>query len=240
MRRVAKWADSPELLAFYENHRNRPEDLYPSEARFIPWLAERATSVLDVGCAAGGFRTIWGSYAPAVRYEGVDLSPAFVEAARRLHPDATFHLADAVSGIPLPDRHADVVQALGWLHWVEEWEVALQELWRLAARYVFFDVRVGERDEVRGRQRVERAGAWDGETVTPYVVVAWPSLAATIEALRPVCVRAFGYCGSPAESAEGVPDTICFATFVLERGAGRGVPVLDLDLPFTWPTTTIT
>jgi len=43
------------LVEYYESHRNRADELYPSERRFLPWLAARADSVLDVGCGTGGF-----------------------------------------------------------------------------------------------------------------------------------------------------------------------------------------
>lgn len=238
MTRASNWTDSRELLSFYENHRNRPEDLYPSELHFLPWLAERVDSVLDVGCAAGGFRTIWQSFAPGIRYEGVDLSPSLVEAARRPHPDTTFHVGDAVDGIDLPDRDADVVQALGWLHWVPEWERALTELWRLTDRFLFFDARAFSGAGARvGRQRLELGGSWDGETATPYLVVPWEDLARKVAAFRPRAVRARGYWGAPAASAEDVPESVCFVVFVVERGSGRDAPLLELDLPFDWPET---
>ena len=233
--RVPDWSLHPELVAFYESHRNRPEDLYPSEARFLPWLAERAGSVLDVGCAAGGFRTIWQAFAPSIGYEGIDVSPTLVEAARRLHPGVTFRQGDVLDGIDLPDGHADVVQALGWLHWVRETERALAELWRLARRWLFFDVRLSPDagTALVGSQKLELVGQWDGSTTVPYVVVPWPRLAETLVSLEPAVIRGYGYLGRPAESAEDVPSDVCFATFVLERG--RGLLDLDLDIPFEWP-----
>ncbi|HET7568274.1 MAG TPA: class I SAM-dependent methyltransferase [Gaiellaceae bacterium] len=235
MTRAPGWSVHPDLVAFYRSNRNRPEHLYRSEARYLPWLAERSESVLDVGCAAGGFRSIWQAYAPAIRYEGVDLSAKLVEAARVLHPDVPFHQGDAVAGIELPDGRADVVQALGWLHWCEEWERALDELWRLAGRYLFFDARLAlDGEGVVGRQRLELAGAWDGRTTTPYVVVPWPRLVRRIGSLAPAAVHGFGYRGAPAPSVEGVPDEICFATFVLERGEPVAEPRLELELPLEW------
>jgi SAM-dependent methyltransferase len=231
------WAAHGDLLAYYERHRNRPEDLYPSEARFLPWLAASAGSVLDVGCAAGGFRAIWRQLAPGVRYAGVDLAPTLVQAARRLHPDATFHQGDVLAGLDLPDRYATVVQALGWLHWVEDSERALRELWRLADRFLFFDLRiVGDAAEARvGRQHLALVGALDGHTETPYVTVALPELARRLVALGPAVVYGYGYWGRPSDLAVGVGDDVCFATFVLERGDDADRPRVCLDMPLSWP-----
>jgi SAM-dependent methyltransferase len=230
------WSLSPDLVAFYESGRNTPEDLYPSERRFLPWLAGQAASVLDVGCAAGGFLPIWKAFAPEVRYEGVDVSPALVDVARRLHPEATFHQGDVLAGLPLPDGAADVVQALGWLHWVEDWERALAELWRLAGCRLFFDLRIaadGETGAV-GRQRLELAGESDGGLHVPYIVVPWQRCARALAKLSPARIYGFGYLGQPADSATGIPERVCFATFVLERGVDTPLGVC-LDLPLAWP-----
>jgi SAM-dependent methyltransferase len=230
------WALHPDLVAYYEDHRDRPEDLYPSEARFLPWLAQSARSVVDVGCAAGGFRDIWRHFAPGARYEGVDLSPVLVAAARRLHPDAEFHHGDVLEGIDLPDRRADVVQALGWLHWIPEQERALFELWRLAGHFLFFDIRIVADPAAAGigRQRIALIGEWDGKTETPYVTVAWSELARMLAALGPSEVFGYGYWGHPSDTARDVPNDVCMATFVLVRGNG-GPARVCLDLPLEWP-----
>src|SRR5579872_6417046 len=81
-----------DLVTFYSNRRNRLDDLYPSERRFLPWLARGSSSVLDVGCAAGGFAEIWRSCNDRIEYVGVDVSPQLVDAARSLHPELDFRV----------------------------------------------------------------------------------------------------------------------------------------------------
>src|SRR5262249_42741022 len=97
---VTDWVDHPELVEYYSTHRSKPEHLYPAGRRSLPELARRVGSVLDVGCGAGGFATIWRAYNPVLAYTGVDASAALVEAARRLHPDATFAQADGAGPLP--------------------------------------------------------------------------------------------------------------------------------------------
>jgi len=236
-RALPDWASHPDFVAYYEHHRDSAADLYPSELRFLPWLAGQVRSVLDVGCAAGGFRTIWREFAAGAEYRGVDLSPALVEAARRLHPDTEFICGDVVEGLDLPDRSADLVQALGWLHWVPEQQRALTELWRVTERFLFFDIRiVADAGEAGvGRQRIALMGEWDGKTETPYVTVAWSDLAATLAELEPADIYAFGYWGHPAETAHHVPADVCLATFVLAREPVGATPAICLDLPLEWP-----
>ena len=228
------WSEHPELVEYYSSHRNSADDLYPSERRFLPSLAAEARSVLDVGCGAGGFAAIWREFNPELEYTGVDTSAPLVAAARELVPDARFEQADAVGGLPFEDRCADVVAALGWLHWEPEHERALAELWRVTRSRLFFDVRLHDRGaEERGEQRLALVGDWDGTTTVPYLVRPWRELGRVLRDLAPARVRATGYWGSPAATVQGVNELVCFATFVLERGSGHtGAPELELDLPF--------
>jgi SAM-dependent methyltransferase len=219
--------EQPELTEFFLTQRSSPEDLYPSERRFLPELAAGAESVLDVGCAAGGFVDIWRAFNPDLRYTGVDVSEALVAAARRRHPDAMFLVGNCAAGLSLPDRAADVVAALGWLHWEPRYADALCELWRLTGRSLFFDVRLHDADDdIAGVQEIP-----GGET--SYLCVSWPRFAGLLAGLAPSSIRGFGYFGPPAASVRGVPDEVCFAAFVLERG--DGATRVSLDLPLEWP-----
>lgn len=233
------WADHPDLVAFFADHRRRPADLYPSERRFLPWLASRADSVLDAGCAAGGFSEIWRHYAPEIRYTGVDLSQPLVEAARGLHPEHEFVQGNVAAGLPLPDRAARVVQALGWLFWEPEYEAALEELWRLTGRWLFVDFRTVENGDVTiGRQQISLVDEWDEVTTVPYLTVPWVDLAELLLRLRPARIFGYGYLGPPAETVVGVAGEVCFAVFVLERadGSADARPTVCIDLPFAWPS----
>jgi SAM-dependent methyltransferase len=230
---VSDWIEHPDLVEFYSGNRNRAEDLYPSERRYLPELAAGAASVLDVGCGAGGFAAVWRGFNADLQYTGVDASAALIEAAGRLHPDVTFVRADGAA-LPFADRSFDVVAALGWLHLDPRYEGALAELWRVTRRSLFFDVRLldGE-DDVVGEQRLALSGDWDGRTTIPYVCASWPALARMLTGLGPQRLRAYGYPGQPAATVSGVPHEVCLTTIVLDRGEG---PLeLELDLPLEWP-----
>ena len=234
------WTDHPGLVPFYTEKRCRPEDLYPSERRFLPWLAGQSDSVLDVGCAAGGFRNIWRHYQLSIIYTGVDVSGPLIEAARSLHPDCQFHVGDCANGFALEDRHSTVVQALGWLHWDPRYLEAIRELWRLTGRYLFFDVRLASQPEhsVQGKQLLAYTGFGDDGSTVPYLVVAWPPLASLLLDLEPVSIFGYGYWGKAAETVIGVEGQVCFVTFVLEKAAAEkrpGPPTVILDMPLAWP-----
>jgi SAM-dependent methyltransferase len=229
------FAEHPDLVEFYTDHRDTPDDLYPSERRFVPWLAGESRSVLDVGCAAGGFAAIWRHWNPDVAYAGVDVSEPLVEAAQRLHPESRFEVADCADGLPFGDGEFDAVQALGWLHWEARWKRALAEMWRVSAGRLFFDVRLLPEAQ-EGRQRLALSGEWDGETTVPYLCLAWETFARTLLALEPGAILSQGYLGRPSDTVTGVQGEICFATFVLERDPSRmHMPLVCADLPYAWP-----
>ena len=242
-REAPAWVDHPDLVPYYETHRNRLADLYPSERRFLPWLAAHAASVLDVGCGAGGFAAVWRALSPSISYTGVDISGSLVEAARRAHPEHDFMRADCAAGLPLEDGFADAVVALGWLHWEERYAAALRELWRVAARFLFFDLRLLDASgpDATGAQRLALTGDWDGRTTVPYICASWPRTAELLLSLGPARILGHGYWGAPAGTVVGVNEQVCFATFVLERQgsdphSGLGLrPEVALDLPLRWP-----
>jgi SAM-dependent methyltransferase len=233
------WSDHPDLVEYYGSHRNRADELYPSERRFLPWLAADARSLVDVGCGAGGFSAIWRSYSPALRYTGVDISEGLVEAARSRHPEHEFLRADCAEGLPLVDGYADVAVALGWLHWERRYARALSELWRVSRRHLFFDLRLGATAgaDISATQRLALTGEWDGRTTVPYICASWPRIAELLVALRPRRILGHGYWGKPADTVMGVDGEICFATFVLEHSGHRvdRRPEVALDLPLRWP-----
>jgi len=235
---IRPWSEHEDLVAFFSASRNRPDDLYPSERRFLPWLASQAGEVLDVGCAAGGFSEVWRYYRSDVDYTGIDLSREMIAIARAAHPDHTFLTGDCAEGLPFPDEGFAAVQALGWLHWEPRYEAALRELWRLARRYCFIDVRLLEtgRPTIRGQQRIAYTKGWDGSTVTPYIAVEWVEFARLLASLHPRRIYGHGYWGAPSDTVTGVDQQVCFSTFLLEKSAAAdNTCTVCLDSPLEWP-----
>jgi SAM-dependent methyltransferase len=234
-----EWTEHSDLVEFYSSSRNRLEDLYPSERRFVPWLASSAKSVLDVGCGAGGFADVWRSFNPGLRYEGVDASAGLIDAARRLHPNDNFWVADGAAGLPVGDGHADVVVGLGWLHLDPRYQAGLTELARASAHHVFIDLRLHDEggEDRRGAQRLALTKEWDGETTIPYIAVEWSRAAAMLAALRPAKILGLGYRGEPADTVTGIDVPLCLATFVLELAPANppSKPLVCLDMPLRWP-----
>ncbi len=233
-----QWAEHPELVSYFSSSRRNPEDLYPSERRFLPWLAASSRSVLDAGCGAGGFYGIWKHFNPSIEYTGTDFSSALISAARGIYPGVRFEVAHCAEGTALPDGFSDTVAALGWLHWEPRYTRAIGELWRLAGRFLFFDVRlvVSEAEERTGRQKLVYGGAWDGVSATPYITVAWFRFAELMLSLNPKRILGCGYFGPPSSTVEGVLDPVLFSTFVLEKpDETQTPPTVCLEMPLPFP-----
>src|SRR5688572_30335979 len=77
---------SREIVTYFENHRRRWDQFYPSER----WVFERIASptggigsVLDVGWAAGGLGLALQEHLRLECYVGVDINPFLIDAARQ-------------------------------------------------------------------------------------------------------------------------------------------------------------
>ncbi len=234
--------DHPDVVDFYSSARRGFDDFYPSEQRLAPYVARRVRGgrLLDVGCAVGGFSDAWLEMNPLLEYVGVDVGAALVQKARTMRPHLQFIQADAAEGLPMPDRYADTVVALGWLHLDLRWRAALDELRRVTRRRLLFDVRIAFEQEgaMEGQQRIELQGAWDGHSVTPYHAVSWLEFAELVATFRPRCIFGVGYEGRPAPSVRGILGRICFGAFIVEfDDVANDTPIVALDMPLIWPNT---
>lgn len=95
--------------------------------------AARGESVLDVGCGTGCLAEALAKRFEAEHVRGVDISPAYIEHARRHNrdPRLSFEVGDACA-LTLTDRSFDRVLSLLMLHFVPRPEVAIAEMRRVA------------------------------------------------------------------------------------------------------------
>jgi ubiquinone/menaquinone biosynthesis C-methylase UbiE len=103
-----------------------------SRKRFALSLLEEAVApgsrVLDAGCGAGAFAKELARRGYDV--EGIDLSEAMVEAARKNVPSVRFHVG-SVERLPFSENTFDAVTCLGVLEYLDGDEAALREIRRV-------------------------------------------------------------------------------------------------------------
>lgn len=237
-RELAEAWSAKNAVNFYLTHRDSIDGLYDSERHFLENAVKNGGSLLDIGCAAGGFSKIVITYNRDISYTGVDISPAMITAAKKKFPQNKFFLFNGKK-LSFPNESFDICVAFGVLPMTERWIELLKEAWRVCRGTLLFDLRLAEKDGVADAklsyQRIEFEGVWDGVSKTPYVVVNADEAADVIRSLRPGAksVTAYGYWHDVSKSTVSVYKNVCMSTFCLEK-RGKSSPVewkLPLDIP---------
>lgn len=199
------------VLKFYTSHRERPEDLYPSERTvLLPVLAE-CESVLDVGCAAGGFSKIFTALKPGIRYVGLDAEDAMITQARRRYPSRAFQQGVADS-LPFPDRSFDLVFCTGVLIHNPDFEPIIRECYRVAAKHCVVDLPrfaasgIPSQAVMRLSERFPHDKPTEPNTV-PYVLADPHQVMTVLQSLRPA-PRTFSLTGYPGQPGRSTYDAI--------------------------------
>jgi SAM-dependent methyltransferase len=94
--------------------------------------------VLDVGCGSGYYSEVFATLLPGgVQYTGIDYSDAMIARARTHYPSGNFQVADATR-LPYPDAAFDIVfNGVSLMH-IVDFQSAIREAARVAARYCIF------------------------------------------------------------------------------------------------------
>jgi len=133
---------SQEALGFFKSHRNRAVDIYDSERYFLDRFLKPDMTVLDFGCAAGGFLSaLSDSYGIAEsRYCGVDIAPEMIRIARSTFPGAMFRTD--IESLIQEGRRFDFTFSFGVIHMNLDWREILCKLYRISRQYLVFDLRI--------------------------------------------------------------------------------------------------
>jgi ubiquinone/menaquinone biosynthesis C-methylase UbiE len=213
------------VIDFYSRHRNSEKDLYDSERYMLSKVSDRISSVLDVGCAAGGFYTIFQGLNPGVSYTGIDISEEMIHKASFLHPGVPFFQSKAEM-IHFPDDHFDLVYCSGTIHMSLHWREMMRECWRVARKFFIFDVRLVEdlpsiESEVKSYEKIAFNDSWDGHTVVPYVIINVNAFLKEVDDLnpRPCSSNFYGYYHnvSPMTVTEAEYQTVCMTMVCLSK-----------------------
>ena len=218
------WTESG-LPDYYESHRQTTGDVYPSEWLFLQGLLTEGMSVLDVGCAVGGFASIIGEHVNDFRYTGVDVSPEMVNRARLRHPHHAFHTATDEELTVLGTARYDLVLCLGVLHLTDGWRKLLDAVWRHSNRWLLFDLRESFVKSLEDRTVSSmRMDSWrtDGTgrgLELPYNVINAADARRTIVETCTGCLalKSHAYLGGPSDAARTPIQHVFMTTYCLER-----------------------
>jgi SAM-dependent methyltransferase len=225
------WSKS-DSLEFFQTHRQTPADMYQSERFYLPEILPLVRSVLDIGCAAGGFSRIMKSFNSGIAYTGVDIAPKFVDIASKSFPDSRFILGDGIHFATPPNSY-DLVYSTGVFHLNSRWRDMVRAAYEQARRYVLVDFRLTSGPALEGTLRIEFDGRLS-DAVLPYYVVNTSELIAFLESMepQPAAIRARGYYHPPSEMATLAVSQVLMAFFLIEKGQpGNQSTTVQIEFP---------
>jgi len=235
---LAESWSSGNAVKYYLKNRGKIEDLYDSEKRFLPGAVKNAESVLDIGCATGGFSGIIGRMKKDINYTGCDISPEMVKRAKERFPAGKFYLTDGRK-LDFPDDFFDLCVCFGVLHMTAGWKELLSEAWRVCRKAVLFDLRIvegsGVSDANLSYQKIVFEEKWDGISKVPYVILNTEECAAYLAGLRPEIksFRSYGYMHPVSGTAVSSHNSVCMSCFYLNKRGKENV--FEWGLPLAIP-----
>jgi ubiquinone/menaquinone biosynthesis C-methylase UbiE len=124
------------------------------DQRLIDWMkshlgADSKIKILDLGCGPGSMISFLRQFKNAEIY-GVDISPAFVEIARKKHPDIDFRVGDA-EVLPYSSGTFDAVLCSGMLHHIPDLDQVFSEVRRVLKPNGFMFAREPNEDNFAAR-----------------------------------------------------------------------------------------
>jgi len=230
---------APAVLRYYEANRDKVEDIYPSERVFLVDAVQNATSVIDIGCAAGGFSSALREIKPDLVYTGVDVTPGMIDSARSKFPDDEFQVIDG-RHLPFPDDSFDVAICYGVLHMTMDWRELLGEGWRVCRKALLFDLRLTDSEGIcnpaNSYQKLAFDREWDGVSTAPYIVLNYGHAMDALRSLTPPFgyLQGYGYINPVSGNTVSPYREVCMAAFCLSKGAGQA-EITRWDIPFPLP-----
>lgn len=224
----------PRVLDFFAGHRNSAADVYPSEWFFLKDRLREGITVLDIGCAQGGFASVLKERLTAFEYTGIDINADMIARARALHPGAVFHHVREDDFSVLGSARFDLVLILGILHLHESWRNTIAAAWAHTHGSLILDLR-----EIEGPSIEDKARSWfrmdfngggedHGSVTLPYNIInAGEALAAVAGSCPDAAgISHYGYRHPVSRAAVTPVDTVMATVWCIERRPGNSaVPI---------------
>lgn len=151
--KLSQYWELNNVLDFFKNERNKIDDIYPSEWFFIKDKLKEGVSILDVGCAQGGFASAFSSVLSSFNYVGLDVSEKMISEAKNKNPDQRFFCIPDGDFSCLQGEKFDLVLALGFLHLHESWRKTLSAAWQVTKEALIFDLRLTEQASIEDKEK---------------------------------------------------------------------------------------
>jgi len=219
---LSKAWSSENAVKYYLEHRDSVNELYKSEKHFMQTILAKGKTVLDVGCAAGGFSKIVRQYNKNAEYTGVDISSQMIAEARKRFSDNKFYVCNG-ENLDFSDNSFDVCICFGVLHMTERWKQLLAEAWRVCRGTLLFDLRIVEKEGIcdanLSYQRIEFGMEWDGVSKAPYIVADLDGVVDYLAKMRPKigALSSYGYWAPVSKMTVSKYKEVCMSVFCLSK-----------------------
>jgi SAM-dependent methyltransferase len=220
---------------YWKNHRNKLDDLYPSERYFLEPVIKCSKSVLDVGCAAGGSFDFCLEAKSNIDYTGIDISKELINIARELHPTGDFFVFDGHE-ITLENKKVDLVFSIGVLHHLHHWRNMIKQMVNFSSKFTIFDLRLSSEDTldnaIKYYQKVTFDGKWKSKTVISYLVVnidEFKNFMKQCFGSSRYRVESYGYYAKPTGSANIPYDKVFMCCIKVEKNSKSPGIFIDIS-----------
>lgn len=213
------------VVAFFDDKRNTTAEVYESEYVFLKSALSDGISVLDVGCAQGGFAGVLAEHLETFSYTGIDINEDMIARARARFPGHAFHHVAEGDFAALGDAAFDLVLVLGILHLHESWRDTVVGAWWRCQGTLILDLRETWRDGIEDKSRSSFRMDFNGgdgarrQLRLPYNVINSAHAMAEIVRLCPDArrVRQYGYTQAPSAAADTPFDRVIAKVYSIER-----------------------
>jgi len=197
---------SKRMLSFYSK-RCLVKHLYPSERFFLtPEFLSETKSVLDVGCAMGGFFNIFKTLRPNIQYTGIDIIPDFIKITNEKYKgQGIFKIYSGKGSFPTNKKY-DLVFASGLLHLIRNWKKMFEHMVEKSRKYILADFRVTTEKSYQGKFLI----GYDNNNqkikyTTAYTVINIKKLIEFLEKFKQIeKIQLYGYERKPSETSKNV------------------------------------
>ena len=136
----SSWSQK-EIIKHISENRKSYKDLYLGEKILLDQFFKKNFSVLDLGCAQGGFINILNHLEKKYTYLGVDYNQKMLDLAKKKNPNFKFLNIKNNNFSKYINQKFDLVIIFGILHLNKDWKKIIKEAYKLSKKYVIFDLR---------------------------------------------------------------------------------------------------
>mgnify|MGYP001186933542 CR=1 FL=1 len=213
----------PNVVSFFDDHRLTSLDVYPSEWFFLKNQLHENMSVLDIGCAQGGFASIIKEQINNFSYTGVDISKEMINKATMHYPQHKFlHINEgdfsSLSGV------YDMTLVLGILHLHETWRKTIEAAWKHTKTALILDLRETFENTIEDKDQSYFTMEINGPNgsysdVLPYNLI---NSGDALETINSICTGAkkishYGYQQVPSNTTSTTVDKIFANAYLIQK-----------------------